>query len=126
MITPPNSTPKYLCFANRVDAFRCKNEILEYVSKYSEWPSFDMEKEHFVTEGVMKDMSPCDFIDIENIPEREMIEMSEISAAGFLICYSFDTERVQHNQFTLRFTAQDVDPVIDINVYIEKLENIVS
>ncbi len=125
-ITPPKSTPKYLCFANKVDAFRCKHEILEYVSKYNEWPSFDMGKDRFVTEGSSNDMSAIDFIDIENIPECDMIEMSGASAVGFLICHSFDTERVQHNKFSLRFTAQDVDPVIDINIYIEKLENIVS
>lgn len=118
-VTPPNSSPRYMCFKNRSDAKICKSYVAGFRAKYGQWPNMDMNSEYSqIKMSAKKKRSPEQvekFLDIETHEEIDMF------MEGILYCHSFGVIHENSTRFMMTFSGQEVDFTPEPLDYIDSL-----
>lgn len=118
-VTPPNSSPRYMCFKNRSDAKICKKYVADFRAKYGQWPNMDMNSSHIqIKLSAKKKRSPEH---VEKFLEIETHEDFENFMDGVLYCHSFGVIYENSTKFTMSFSGQEIDFTFDTSNYIDNL-----
>lgn len=119
----PKSRTMYMSFKELKTAHKCKEFIEHHKKKYGTWPSLNMDRDYERTEmDHMSTLEPL-YIDQKNLEQVE--ELMQRSGTGVMHCYEFGMIPINHS-FTLTFRAQELDVQLDLERYLESLEDIVD
>ena len=119
---PPKTKTMFLTFKNLKTAHKCKDYIEHHRTKYGTWPSLNMESSH---EQITYEMDRLESVEPLYIEQKSLGDIEEImhcSGTGVIYCYEFGMIPIDKS-FTITFRAQELEVELDLERYLECLEN---
>ena len=124
-VSDPNNVPRVLCFKTPVYANKYADYISKYRSKFGKWPTVNLGEpvtkvrieQNFKRrkpEEVMK------FIFMETKNLSDLDQMSMTSGISYFYCHGFEYD--EENLTSMSIRGQDIDGIIDDDMYKEWLE----
>ena len=119
---PPKTRTMFLTFKNLKTAHKCKDYIEHHKQKYGTWPNLNMDTEYDKVSYEMDQMNTLEPLYIEKKTLGDIEELMHCSGAGVIYCYEFGMIPME-NSFTITFRAQELEVQLDLERYMECLEN---
>lgn len=119
----PKSRTMFLSFKNLKTAHKCKEFIENHKQKYGSWPSLNMDKDKEQIE--MDVMSTREPLYIDNKTIQDVEEIMQCSGTGMMYCYEFGVIPID-NSFTITFRAQELQVELDLERFLESLEDTID
>ena len=119
----PKTQTMFLSFKNLKTAHKCKDFIENHKQKYGSWPSLNMERDREKIE--MDSISTLEPLYIENKTIQDVEEIMQRSGTGVMYCYDFGVITI-NNSFTITFQAQELQIELDLEKFLESLEDTID
>lgn len=119
---PPKTRTMFLTFKNLKTAHKCKDYIEHHKQKYGTWPNLNMDTDYDKLSYEMDQMNTLEPLYIEKKTLGDIEELMHCSGTGVIYCYEFGMIPME-NSFTITFRAQELDVQLDLERYMECLEN---
>lgn len=119
---PPKTRTMFLTFKNLKTAHKCKDYIEHHKQKYGTWPNLNMDTDYDKVSYEMDQMNTLEPLYIEKKTLGDIEELMHCSGAGVIYCYEFGMIPME-NSFTITFRAQELEVQLDLERYMECLEN---
>tara|TARA_B110000977_G_scaffold184599_1_gene248552 strand:+ start:1483 stop:1908 length:426 start_codon:yes stop_codon:yes gene_type:complete len=119
---PPTANTMFLTFKKRETAYKCKEYIEYHRNKYGTWPSLNMDTDYEKIVYEMDRINSTDPIYIDKKSIGDIENIMHCSGTGVMYCYEFDMAPVR-NSFTITFRAQEMEIELDLDKYLQSLQN---
>lgn len=120
---PSENRTMYVTFKDRKNAHKCRSYINHHLDKYGKWPNFDMSKGHEELSPSFKKIKKSVDLYIEEKDIQMIDTMLKTNGIGIVYCHEFGFIPYGNN-FTVNFTAQEIESHLDNHLYINSLHNI--
>ena len=117
-MTSPNNKVRYMCFQDKNVADSCKNFMITYKNNHGEWPHINMSQDSIkIHKGKQPKNTPNEYETLSIIDEmlEDVLITASLSGAEYLLCNQFSYIPNYNNDFTISFSGQEIDSVIDEN-----------
>lgn len=128
-IIDPAKAPRYMCFTERLDAIHCISYVSNFRSKYGYFPvinlSTQQEKHEMMPQIKYRDPTEISkFLSIETFQHDEIDRMCSMTNINLFCIHGFSYYYNNHNEISVRLSAQTVDSIPDMYKYTNNLNNL--